>query len=317
MKTPRDPHVTIAAWLDDGPTSLPPITRQVVVSSIHLTPQRRDRLGWIPWRFPNMNSAFRAAAAAVIGVLLLGGAYYLFGGGGGPDIGAPATPTQTSSPRPLPPAGALEPGTYVTDGDWADPTVGLPVSFTLPDGWGNAGWAIETPPGATYTGVTADDQIWISLWTVANVPTDPCRGVTTMPDPPVGPSVDDFVSAMRAQVGSNATAPDPVSIDGRAGQVLEYEIPADLDAATCERGEYDLWTAGGDGTRTAGSFRGLRGRLWVVDVEDLAGGQPVRLVIEATLPAEASPSQWAKAEAIVDSFRLGPAGPEPTPGTTP
>src|SRR5512134_332235 len=122
MNTKRDPDVTIAAWLEDGPLTLPATTRQVVVTSIHLTPQRRKPLIRLPWRSPDMNTPFRVATAAVVGVLLLGGAYYLFGGGGGPNVGAPATPTPSPVPIaspgavvPSPTAGELlPPGTHTT-----------------------------------------------------------------------------------------------------------------------------------------------------------------------------------------------------------
>ena len=84
MNTPRDPDVTIASWLDDGPNALPSTTRQVVVSSIHVTPQRRRPLVQLPWRFPTMNTPLRVGMAAIIGLLLLGAGIYLFGARSGP-----------------------------------------------------------------------------------------------------------------------------------------------------------------------------------------------------------------------------------------
>lgn len=73
MSDRHDPDVIIPAWLDEGPTSLPPVTRQVLVSSIHLTPQRRRSLIRPPWGNHTMFATpFRLTAAAVVAILLAG-----------------------------------------------------------------------------------------------------------------------------------------------------------------------------------------------------------------------------------------------------
>ena len=93
-----DPDVMVATWLDEGPSTLPDVARQVIVASIHLTPQRRDGLGPIRWVSPRNNAPLGIATAAVLGLLLLGAGVY-FVGGGRPGVGAPPTPTTSPTPR--------------------------------------------------------------------------------------------------------------------------------------------------------------------------------------------------------------------------
>jgi hypothetical protein len=165
MNTNRDPDVTITAWLEDGPLSLPPATRQIVEASIHVTPQRRKPLVRLPWRFPDMNTPFRVAAAAVIGVLLLGGAYYLFGGGGGPGIGGPPpTPGLTSPPeasdRPTP--------TPIDTSSWVpfvSDRYGYEIAYPSTSN-GNMDLALYCGPGCTPTSAPTSVQPADGEWSL-------------------------------------------------------------------------------------------------------------------------------------------------------
>ncbi len=107
MKALHDPDAIIAAWLEDGPLALPDGSRRVVESSIHLTPQRRGPLAWLPWRDPTMNgNSTRVALAAVVAlIILVGGGIYLAnrssGGVGGPPAATPSPiATATAAPSP-------------------------------------------------------------------------------------------------------------------------------------------------------------------------------------------------------------------------
>lgn len=96
MSDRHDPDVVIAAWLDEGPTSLPPITRQVLDSSIRVTPQRRGPIVRPPWGDHIMfTTPSRLVAAAVVAVLLAGSgtAFFLKGSHppGSDDPGAEAS----------------------------------------------------------------------------------------------------------------------------------------------------------------------------------------------------------------------------------
>lgn len=259
------------------------------------------------------------AAAAVLVVAVVG--INVFPSRNPSNVGVPnPSPSPTPSPILLPADGSsglgpMEPGAYVTDGDWADVNVMLPVIFTVPEGWGNAGWAIERPPGASSQFTAKAGDAWISFGTVGQTYSDPCKYQSTALDPPLGPTVQDFVTALGQQVGSNATTPSAATIDGFSGQALQIEIPVGIDAPNCEGREYRLWVAPGQGdpARNTGNLSGLDDRLWVLDVNG------IRLVIESLAPMAATDAQRSEAEAIVESIHFGPIeaeGASPTPGST-
>jgi hypothetical protein len=128
MNAPRDPDTIVAAWLEEGPTTLPEPTRRAIAVATRTTdPSRRPF--WIPLRRPMMNTYARLAVAAVAIVIAVGGAAYLLapaGKVGGPPTASPspsaspsarasATPTATSAPSPtlLAQQGFVYPGRYV------------------------------------------------------------------------------------------------------------------------------------------------------------------------------------------------------------
>ena len=64
----------------------------------------------------------------------------------------------------------------------------------------------------------------VSLWIAANVPADPCDMPGSLPDPPVGPTVDDLVSALDAQANTDMSAAVDVTVGGHTGKrfVMTY-----------------------------------------------------------------------------------------------
>jgi hypothetical protein len=121
MNTPRHPDTIIAAWLADGPSSLPRETARAIHVATRTTPQRRRVLGLSRgWWTPPMG--YRLALVAVIGVVMLGSAFY-FGRLGQPAVGGPtpeplasrstaATPSATVSPSgPASPSAPPQPFT--------------------------------------------------------------------------------------------------------------------------------------------------------------------------------------------------------------
>jgi hypothetical protein len=148
-------------------------------------------------------------------------------------------------------------------------------SVVIPAGWSSDG---------TFT-VKPGPVIGFSVWDVQRVPTDPCHPLTSMREP--GPTVDDLVEALAAQATRNASKPTAVTVDGHAGQYLEWSVPRDAvvvgddDFGGCDvqsNGHLDFvsWLArGGDGERYQ-QEPGQVDRLWILDVD----GQ--RLVADAT-----------------------------------
>ena len=111
MTPERDPEAILAAWLDEGPTDLPDVTRRAIVAALPTTTQRR-RPVWSPWRFYLMLSPVRLAAAAVIAVAVLGVIYFNLPNRN--DVGGPSpSPSPTSTVVPSPTA-APTPGVFTS-----------------------------------------------------------------------------------------------------------------------------------------------------------------------------------------------------------
>src|SRR3954452_13772778 len=134
MNTRRDLDVTIHAFLDEGLDELPERSYDAVRSTIDETRQ------WAvvgPWKEPQIMTATRfALIAAAVAVFAVVAIRFIPNGVG---IGSPSSPTPSPllSPSPAPvtmtvneePA-AYGAGTYVVGAPF-----GVPLTFTVPDGW--------------------------------------------------------------------------------------------------------------------------------------------------------------------------------------
>jgi hypothetical protein len=281
MTARRTPDDLINAFLAEGETDLPDRAFDAVRRDIH---QTRQRVVIGPWREPDMSNLARVAiaVAAVVAMGVAGLNIGLFQGG----IGADPTPSPTPrSLEALPDEARLEPGRYVIDGPFP-----RPISMTVPEGWlssdvqaGVAGINKEMP-GAS--------ELILSFWIVSNTYADACDP-TTLADPPIGGGIDDLVTALSNMDSVIATPPQPVSINGLAGQYLDVTRDGDCS------GDYRLWT----NASVPGRFDVGQGsptthdELWVMDVDG------VRVVVDL-IQANASAADVAEARAIVESMRL-------------
>lgn len=100
------------------------------------------------------------------------------------------------------------------------------------------------------------------------VPRDPC---TRQAIRPVGPTVDDLVSAMTDLPPYEVSRPEPVRLGGASGTYLEARIPRSYDASACDHQQVHL---PGASDTAVGAAPPYVGRWWVLDV----GGQ--RVVIQ-------------------------------------
>ena len=101
----RDPETILAAWLDDGPTDLPDVTRRAILTALPTTPQASRGL-LARWRFPHMSMFARGASVLVVAIVAIGGLALVTGslnGGGG--TGPSPVPSAPSSPPASPSAG--------------------------------------------------------------------------------------------------------------------------------------------------------------------------------------------------------------------
>ena len=134
----------------------------------------------------------------------------------------------------------------------------LPAGFSASD-WGV--WLNSAKEGEWGT---------IALRAVGDVYPDPCARAGTPPT--VGPSVQDFATALAAQKVTTTTTPVPVALGGHDGLYLELSVPADFDTKGCRDHELILWEGDGESTGADTSFVS---RYWVLDVN----GRTVAVVV--------------------------------------
>lgn len=207
-----------------------------------------------------MNSPMRIglAAAALVVAALVG--YQLLSGpniaGPGPSnltpIELPSTvPLPAGSPVELPSAAPLAAGTYFirnpyTDDDpvrscdsgCADYTR---IVFTLPDGW-------ATTDGFVHKEFGQAGEVAFKAWTPGEIYLDPCHwqesstGPISHADDSSGAIVVVDQFPLLNQVGTSASGPTNVVLGGQRSLRIDVSIPAELDIATCDRGEFRSWT---------------------------------------------------------------------------
>jgi hypothetical protein len=130
MSTTRDPDVILAAWLDEGPTELPDITRRAILTALPTTPQAR-RGRFAPRNRSVVLTNARLVAGALVTILAVGTLLAVGSrlGPGGPGASPPG-PSPTVAPSPTIP---LDPSAWIP---FTSRRHGISVRFP-------AGWTIE------------------------------------------------------------------------------------------------------------------------------------------------------------------------------
>ena len=194
--------------------------------------------------------------------------------------------TTGATPVLLEPVGAvedfreLEAGTYLVD----DP---FPVrfSFVVPAGW--ARWAYTD--AASQLNVVRRGLGEVSFEIVDNVSADPCTG--ELLDPPMGPSIDDLVTALSDLDEFEVSAAEDFTLDGFRGKQLTMTAPAE---PACE--SLSTWRTT---TRQNGVGAGEVNEVRILDVDG------VRLVIAVARRASLTDDALSQIDAVVDSIQLG------------
>ena len=251
-----------------------------------------------------MNKAltYGLAAAAVVVIAFLGIRFLL----PAQNVGDPA-PTPTPAAIPIPRRdGPLAAGTYAAhpfllpEGGYAacpeltepacDPTEAATVSvtFTVPDGWSVFG-GTQNVIWLEDGGAAAPDGASILFMRGGWVTVDPCADI--LEHIPVGPTVDDFASALADHPLLDTTTPVDVTLGGYSGKYMDLQTPAD-------RSGCDFYVPFEPGIYAQGP--GQRWHLWILDVDG------IRVVIHADDYAETSPEHQAELRAIVDSIQIEP-----------
>jgi hypothetical protein len=287
MTSQKDFIGRLEDYLDEyeGATPLPESVRDAVRAQLPTTKQIGPLSG--PMRYPSMIHMSTAAkyglvAAVVVAAAVLGAAYF----GGGENVGGGnATPTPEPSPEVIQPLASghgedgreLAAGTYTAE-------LAVPVTFTVPDGW--TLWAYTS--AATQLNLFAE-QGELSVEIVDNVAADPCTG--ELLDPPVGPSVDDLVTALSnlANFGFEVSTPTDITIDGFSGKQLTMTAPQ--APAGCE---LRTWRTT---TRQNGVASGEVNEVRIIDVDG------VRLLISVANPPTGDRSEI---DGIINSLQFSP-----------
>jgi hypothetical protein len=198
--------------------------------------------------------------------------------------------------------GPLDPGAYFIDPDF-DPSTPLRVVYDLPEGWWM--WIGGTKPSKA-------GHVGVSITTVTNVVGDACNEHLHA-EPPVGPTVDDLVTALAQLAPFQVTLPpEDVTVYGYSGRHLELTVPdlpvegsgEELRFTECTGGQLKSWVAPFD-TAPDDAFYGYTGpgyteEFWILDVEG------TRLMIAAERSAGTPQQDLEELRSVLDSIRMEP-----------
>jgi hypothetical protein len=291
----RTPIVT--SWLREDAHENAELVLLRVLDEVDTTPQRRS--WWPARRTMHMNPAYKVAlaAAAVLVAAIVG--YNVLPSARGPGVPTIApTPVPTEAPTvspsptvpPIPPEGrALEPGQYAIQ----VPDSEARALVTVEAGWTSGSYFIMNPPAFSKQ---------VSFWTIGNVYRDICDietgGLPTasdLPIPAVGPTVDDLVAALDAQVNTDMSPPVDVTVGGYSGKRVAMVVSDPYDHCI---GDFirPMWVdAAGEPQR--GLQPGDPDTLWIVDVEG-------HRVVIVTNDQDSDPDAPASIAAVIDSIEF-------------
>jgi hypothetical protein len=264
MTTHRDPETTMAAWLHEGPTDLPDVTRRAILTALPTTSQARRGL-FAPGRILLMNPLARVAIAVVAAAIAVGAGFAFLGGTGLPSVGGSPTPSVSPTQVPLQPtATASSPsGDISTPSPLQGRATRLPVAFSyvLP---AEAGLVVshDNPyPDFYQFRRQVDAETWdaaLVIRAVSGGRLDPCGVAGSGPKPLADPQA--FIDYFRTIPTVSVSDVTSVSIDGHPGVSATLEF----GPATTECPDVWLWYEDGSITQNGGR-QPLR--VTIVDVD--------------------------------------------------
>ena len=288
MSTDREVTRIVRSWLEEGVTALPDRVLDAVLDQVPATRQRRA--WWPARRSRDVNNAIRIllAAAAVVVVALI--ALNLMPGNHGVG-GPPPSPTATPAPTitgSLRGQGTLEPGRYLVNAGVPGVTVAVSAAWTTDNDW-----VVIGPRGKD-----APAGMAVRFYEIDNLAKNPLSVSDGKLNPPLGPTVADLVQAIVTHPAWTAGAPTNITIDGHAGQRVEFAIPS--DAKLGADGQFCLSL---DPNGTCGIWGWAPGQTFDWSIVDVGGR---RLVIDAFHYPGTSAADLAAQQAVVDSVKVTP-----------
>jgi Tol biopolymer transport system component len=199
----------------------------------------------------------------------------------------PSPPPTPATPAATPRGAALQ--TYA---------IGAPylandhsVILELPSGWTTDGRLIVKDRGLP-------SEVGVSAWTIAGIYADPCHWQGS----PAVPSAEltglGMVTALLDQKGASQVTSD-IHRGPWSEWPIELSVPADLDVASCDQGQYRSWSDLAD--PTAGNANHRAGQIDVVYIIDLDRG-PV--AVDAWHFPGTSAESLAELEAALETIEL-------------
>lgn len=268
-----------------------PDTETEIIMLTETAPRSSRR--WLPLAWA------AAAVVAIVGAIVIALALH----DTSPDddqVPAPAA-TTTVAPTTLAPTTTVAPTTATASFSAVADTPA--VTFIVPDGWeSDTSGVYKAGPDRDFNhlGVGA---VAVSFTEVSNIYTDPCQWVLV--DPPVGPTVDDLISAWANVPGFNATAAIDVTVDGYNGKQIEFTVP-DYKEDECTQNRFGLWQDDGPASTRTGSQPNWwaqgpnqHNQLWLLDVDG------TRVAINAISFPPMSPQDQAALDDILASIQIG------------
>jgi hypothetical protein len=296
MSADRDVTRIVRSWLHEDTHEDADRILNLVLDEIDTTPQRRP--GWLARRFPSLNTnivRLGVAAAAIVLAVILGINYFSAPNVGNDPDASPspsAAASAAASPKPLPTVlgTPLSPGTYFLTSFPVQLTVEVPT-FEPPAEWvaGCSDGGVLEQSVCTKSTPTANVMA-IGFPVVDNVVADPC-GSGELLDPPIGPTVDDLVSAIANLAGFGTTTPLDIKVDGFDGKQFTVTAP---DVPDCGL----TWAAG---ERINGMGPGEANVVRILDVNG------VRVVITGAYdPVKASEADRTTIEQFIAAINIEP-----------
>ena len=208
-------------------------------------------------------------------------------------------PTGTEDPRTVAPA---------TTASQTDSAAAVATSSPTP----------TVPPEPTVPRETFRQGAMVSFDSVYNIYPHGCAWISSsggsgVLDPPVGPTVDDLVTAWANVPELVASAPVDITVDGYTGKQIEFSLPpiemSVPGANGCAMGTFGVWTldrhrhpGAMDGCpcpRNVGSLPGEHFKMLVLDVDG------TRLLIAASTYPDTPPQDRAGLEELLASIQIG------------
>jgi hypothetical protein len=255
-------------------------------SEQHLVPVKENNVS-VDSPTTEIRNGRRLAMAAAAVVAVIGVAAIAINRWNSDDGGSPSAASPTVAPTTIAPT--RETGSFAGASD-------VPVTFNMPAGWQLfEGWAVSK------AGAGGAGDAGVSFMTLSNTYANPCQWVLV--DPPVGPTVDDLVSAWPKVPGLNATAAVDVTVDGHVGKQIEFTVP-NYKKDECKQNKFGLWQdsgpqGGGSDPDYWAQGPNQHNRLWIFDVSG------ARLVINAWSFQSTSQQDQAALNDVLASIRIG------------